>query len=123
MLVRQIAGALNITALTITNPVPNTDGTAALGTTNATFGPADDAWTLGLKGTPVAGEVWQLNFDGVPGLSLTGGPGHEPCGASTAGLAALLDAKPGYSAFATGATGTALVLTKNGSRSRWSRPR
>jgi Ca2+-binding RTX toxin-like protein len=114
MIVRQVAGALTINALSIT------DGSAAAGTASVIFDPTNDSWKLVLAGTPVAGEVWQVVFDGAVGLvteSLTVTEGMSLADIAT-GLAALIDENAGYSAFteltSAAAGRTTLVLTNNG---------
>ncbi|HWJ57094.1 MAG TPA: hypothetical protein VNR90_12740, partial [Vicinamibacterales bacterium] len=97
---------LALTALNIS------DGAALGGNVAIVFAPNNDTYTLLFAGVPVAGEVWTIQYDGATvNESLTVAAGMS-LGDVVSGLAALVSAKPGYSAFVS--NGTTLLVTKDG---------
>jgi Ca2+-binding RTX toxin-like protein len=103
MIVRNDGNPLVLTAISIS------DGAVAGTNVVADAGAANDAWSLELAGTPVAGEVWQVVFDGTT-LTLTIEEGMILADVA-AGLAALFEAENGYSGFVKDST---LILANNG---------
>jgi len=93
-------------ALVVGTPAISNGGTAG---TTASLGSASGAWSIGLAGAVLAGEVWNLTFDSIT-RSLTVGAGMGLADVA-AGLATLVNAATAYSAVA---EGSMLVLAKNG---------